>query len=314
MKNYIILLIGCVGLAACQPESGTVHGYVEGEFVRVAPTSGGLLKKLSVERGQSVQTDDPLFSLDLIELSAQRDSAAASVQQVQAELNDLLKGERPEEIEILRQQQEQAQATLINAQAEYDRVLPLSQNGAVSLSKRDTAKAALDSAKARMAELEAQLKTANLGARVDRIEAMKASVEVAKLTLTQAEKKLQDAAPRAPVAGMIEDTLFRPGEYVAAGQPVVVLFPPENVKIRFYISQEIVPQLKMDQAITVSCDGCAAPIDARISYIAPESEYTPPVIYSVESRDKLVFLIEAQPDAYTSALRPGLPVDIDLRL
>ncbi len=308
----LLLLLAPLCLAACQPQDDTIHGYIEGEFVKVAPTSGGLLETLSVERGQNVQAGDPLFSLDLTELTAERDSAAANIQEQQAKLQDLMKGERPEEIEVILKQREQAQATLINAQAEYERTLPLSKTGAASISDRDDAKAALDNAKARMEELNAQLKAANLGGRIDQIEAARATVDMARQSLLRAEKRLEDAAPLSPASGMIDDTFYRPGEYVGAGQPVVNLLPPENVKARFFVSQKTVPQLKPGQKVAITCDGCAAPIAATISYIAPESEYTPPVIYSVESRDKLVFLIEAKPDTFHSELRPGLPVDIDL--
>lgn len=313
MKRLIILSASVL-LAACQPSDTKLHGYVEGEFVMVAPTSGGLLDSLPVERGQSVSPGDALFSLDLTELQAQRDSAEADIWQARAELDDLMKGERPEEIEIILQQKEQAQAALTNAQKEYNRVLPLSKKGAASVSSRDDAKAALDSATARMAEVEAQLETAKLGARIDRIEAAKAGVEKLEHVLSQAEKRLKDAAPVSAVKATVEDTFFRPGEYVGAGQPVVSLLPPENVKIRFYVSQETVPQLKAGQAVRVSCDGCVDPVAAHITYIAPESEYTPPVIYSVDSRQKLVFLVEAKPDEFESVLRPGLPVDVDLGL
>jgi HlyD family secretion protein len=310
----ILMLAAALLVAACQPFENSIHGYVEGEFVLIAPTSGGVLETLSVERGQTVDAGDALFSLDLTDLRAQRESAVADIRRAQAELDDLLKGERPEEIEVILKQKEQAQARLTNAQKEYKRVLPLSKTGAASISARDEAKAELDSAKARMAELEAQLKTANLGARVDKVAAAQAMVDSAQQTLGRIEKKIEEAAPPAPTAGTIEDTLYRPGEYVAPGQPVINLLPPENVKARFYIPQETVPKLTLGQKVTISCDGCVGPIAAKISYIAPESEFTPPVIYSVESRDKLVFMIEAAPDTFHSELRPGLPVDIDLGL
>ena len=310
----LFLFFTLLSLAACQPENKSIHGYIEGEFVLIAPTTGGLLETLSVERGQKVEADSALFSLDLTELTAQRDAAAASARKAQAELDDLIKGERPEEIEIILKQKEQAQAVLVNARKEYNRILPLSKVGAASKSSRDSAKATLDSAKAKIEELDAQLKTANLGARTDKIEAARAAVESARNTLTQTEKKLKEAAPIAPESGTIEDTFFRPGEYVAAGQPVVSLLPPENVKIRFFVPQKTVAKLKSGQAIKITCDGCTAAVDAKISYIAPEAEYTPPVIYSVDSRQKLVFLIEAKPQQFHPEFRPGLPVDIDLEL
>ncbi|MGE4314316.1 MAG: HlyD family secretion protein [Pseudobdellovibrionaceae bacterium] len=313
MNKLALIAASLMALTACQPDGNTIHGYVEGEFVRIAPTSEGLLESLSVERGQSVKAGDPLFALDTTELAATRDAAEAELKKAQADLNDLTKGERPEEIEIIMKQRDQVQATLTNARIEYNRVLPLSKSGAASVAARDDAKAALDNATARMAELDAQLKAANLGARIDQIEGARAMVQAAQFKLDQAEKRLTDAAPLAPAAGVIEDTYYRAGEYVGAGQPVVSLLPPENVKIRFYVSQALVPTLKTGEAVNVTCDGCKEAVAAHITYIAPESEYTPPVIYSVESREKLVFLIEAAPDAYHEELRPGLPVDVALK-
>lgn len=312
MTRYISILTAVFLLSGCQLSDDAIHGYVEGEFVMVSPTSSGLLATLHVERGQQIVAGDKLFSLDLTELETQRNRAAADLKRAASELNDLMKGDRPEEIEIILKQKEQAQATLTNARKEYRRVLPLSKTGAASISARDDAKAALDNAAARMAELEAQLKTANLGARIDKIEAAQANVESTQQALVQAEKKLADSAPLSPVSGTIEDTFFRPGEFVTAGQPVVNILPPENVKIRFYVSQDTVPQLQPGQNVTINCDGCDGPVSAKISFIAPESEYTPPVIYSVDSREKLVFLIEAKPDTFHTELRPGLPVDITL--
>lgn len=313
MRKITALLVALF-LSACQPSEDNLHGYVEGEYLMIAPTSGGLLETLSVKRGQQVKLGDPLFSLDLTELVAQRDKAIADVGRLQAELDDLLKGERPEELEIILKQKEQVIAVLTKAEADYNRGLALHKVGAVSVSDFEEMKASLDSAKARKEELEAQLKTAKLGARVDKIESAEASLLGAQQSLIQAEKQLADAAPLAPAAGLIEETFYRPSEHVSAGQAVVKLLPPENVKVRFYVPQKVLPKLAYGKPITVSCDGCIKPIKAKVSYISTESEFTPPVIYSVGSRDKLVFLIEAVPDEVEKELHPGLPVDIDLGL
>lgn len=304
------ILALCLLLPACRPADSRVHGYVEGEFVMLAPTTGGLLESLSVARGDKVGVGDALFALDLTDLRAQRDAAQADLRRAQAELADLGKGEREEEIEILSKQRAQAAATLANAQSEYERILPLSKSGNASLSALDAAKAARDSGQARLEELDARLKTAALGARTDRIAAAQAAADAAAKMLERAEKRLAEGAPAAPAAGIVDDTFFLPGEYVPAGRPVVSLLPPENVRIRFFVPQKVVPALHPGMPVTVTCDGCAAPVAAKILRIAPEAEFTPPVIYSVESRDKLVFLVEAAPDVPAPALHPGLPVDI----
>ncbi len=109
----------------------------------------------------------------------------------------------------------------------------------------------------------------------------------------------------------VADTYFRPGEYVGAGQPVLALLPAANLKARFFVAEGEVATLAAGQAVTLHCDGCGAPIAARISRIATQAEYTPPVIYSNSQRARLVFLVEARPEAKDAArLRPGQPLDV----
>ena len=110
------------------------------------------------------------------------------------------------------------------------------------------------------------------------------------------------------------DTLYREGEWVPAGSPVVRMLPPENVKLRFFVPQSIAGGLKPGRNVSVSCDGCAAAVPATVTYISSEPEYTPPVIYSNETRAKLVFMVEARPTAEDgSRLRPGQPVAVTLK-
>lgn len=312
IKRTSLLAIMTAVLAGCEPADTALHGYVEGEYVRLAATTGGLLETLSVSRGDQVTAGAPLFSLDLTDLIAARAAAEADLARARAEYADLTKGARPEELEIIRRQREQVKANLVNAEKEFVRLKPLVPTGAASQSSLDAAEARLISTRAQLKELDAKLTADQLGARSDRIEAARASVDRAVQALARIDKQLTDATPKAPAGAMVEDTYFRPGEYVAAGQPVVSLLPPENVKVRFYVPQALLPKLPMGSQISVDCDGCNGAIDATISYISSEAEYTPPVIYSVESRDKLVFLVEAKPTTPSPVLRPGLPVDVTL--
>jgi HlyD family secretion protein len=137
-------------------------------------------------------------------------------------------------------------------------------------------------------------------------------VKAASDALAQAQWRLDQRAQLAPVSGLVADTLYRPGEYVAAGAPVVSLLPPANVKVRFYVPETVVATVRPGGLASVRCDGCGAPIDVRIDFIAPEAEYTPPVIYSRENRAKLVFLVEARPVRPSDVLKAGLPVEVTL--
>ena len=113
------------------------------------------------------------------------------------------------------------------------------------------------------------------------------------------------------VDGTVQQIYFRPGEMVPASRPVLSMLPPGNLKVRFYVPETGLPNIAYGDEIKVACDGCAAGLTARVSFIARQSEFTPPVIYSLDERAKLVFLIEALPEK-PGALRVGQPVDVTL--
>jgi HlyD family secretion protein len=310
MKNVGLILVFLL-LAGCEPDGKTYSGYVEGEYLYFAPTTAGLLQTLSVARGQDVKAGEALFALDPTTLNAEIAAAEYAAQQAKATWIDKTKGQRKEEIEALMAQQAEAKANWESAEKEYRRARYLITTNAISQSDLDSRKAAYDEAVAQVDRIEAQIKTAKLGSREDEIAAAYASYQSSEQKVLQLRKQLADSAPKAPADGRIEDTFYHAGEYVGTGTAVVSFLPPENVKLRFYVPQVDLPHMALGKTVTVRCDGCEKPVEAKINYIASESEYTPPVIYSVGSRDKLVFRVEALPVSYTPALRPGLPVDID---
>ena len=143
--------------------------------------------------------------------------------------------------------------------------------------------------------------------------AANAAVDAARASLAQAEWRLAQKTVAAPAAARVEDTLYRVGEWVAAGSPVVSLIEPAAVKLRFFVPETQVARVAPGQRVRATCDGCAAPVEATVRFVAREAEFTPPVIYSRGSREKLVFMVEAWPaPAEAAKLRPGLPVDVML--
>jgi HlyD family secretion protein len=143
------------------------------------------------------------------------------------------------------------------------------------------------------------------------VEDAEAALRTAQARLNSAQTRLARRKLASPVTGTVQQVYFRPGEMVPAGRPIVALLPPGNLKVRFYVPQAVLSRLSYGEQVKVNCDGCAADITARISFIAGTAEYTPPVIYSREERAKLVFLIEALPDR-PDALRVGQPIDVVL--
>ena len=314
-RHPAVFMIGIAALllAACSdPPAPGYPGYIEGEYVRVAAPIAGSLARLSVQRGDQVAQGAPLFALESEQERAARAQAEARVRQSEATLADLEKAKRPPEIAMAKAQLAQAQATLKQAESDLGRTRPLVADKFLPPQKLDEAIAAHDAAQARVAELQAQVNVANLPARVDAIAAARADVKAASDTLAMAQWRLDQKAQSAPVTALVADTLYRQGEWVNAGAPVVSLLPPGNVKVRFYVPEPTLSSLRAGQRVSARCDGCPAPIAARISFIAPQAEYTPPVIYSRENRSKLVYLIEARPEPPNRSLHPGLPVEVTL--
>jgi HlyD family secretion protein len=290
----------------------TVTGYTEGDYVYVAAPDGGWVTQMLVQRGAEVKAGDALFTLDAEAQLAARNQAAAQVAQAEAQLANLKKPRRPDEIEALEAAVRQAQANLQFAQADYGRAVELRRSGFVSRQVLDQKKMARDTAAAQVKQARANLELGRKGARADEIAAAAANLEAAKQTLARAEYELSQRRVTAKVAARVEDTLRRKGEFVPPGGAVVSLLPPGNVKVRFFVREEDRARLQVGSAVRLSCDGCPAGASAKITFIAANAEYTPPVIYSVGSREKLVWLVEAAPQGSTLRLSPGQPLDVTL--
>jgi HlyD family secretion protein len=133
-----------------------------------------------------------------------------------------------------------------------------------------------------------------------------------KRRLTQTNWSFEQKKQSAPQLALIYDTLFRQGEWVPAGKPVVVLLPPQNIKVRAFVPETRVGSIHYGDIAQVTVDGIQNPFFGKVSYISPRAEYTPPVIYSRETRAKLVFMVESVFDPQVAAnLHPGQPVDVE---
>jgi len=313
MRAPVALWVAALAAAGCQPqERSGWSGYAEGEYVYVASPVAGTLQTLAVKAGQQVAAGAPLFALDANPEQAARAEAEARVRAAQAQADDAAKGRRHEEVAVVRAQLAQAREQSARAETEWRRQQALVEQDFVSQSRLDDAATARAQARDRVAELEASLKVAMLPARVDARAGAAAQVDAAREAQRQLAWREQQTRQTAPAAGEVSDTFWRVGEYVPAGQPVIALLPPEARKARFYVPEAELGGIAVGQAVSLHCDGCGTPIAARISRIATQPEYTPPVIYSNTLRAKLVFLVEALPvDAAAAVkLHPGQPLDV----
>ena len=304
-----------LALAACgAPPDPALQGYAEGEFVRVAAPFAGTLVRLDAQRGARVEAGAPLFVLESENETAARREAEDRMKRAQALLENARKGRRAPEIDAIRAQLAQGQSAAALSTTELRRQDDLVAKGFVSRQRLDEARTAVERDRARVDELKAQLATAQLASRPDEIRAAEAEASAAAAALAQADWRLRQKTAVSTVAGVVTDTLFVPGEWVGAGQPVVTLLPPANLKARFYVPEPRLGSVKVGQAVELRCDGCAAAVRATVTWISPQAEFTPPVIYSKESRAKLVYLVEARPSpADAGRLKPGQPLDVTLR-
>lgn len=299
-------------LAGCGNESGNAwQGYVEGEYVMLASPYAGQLQKLLVRRGDQVEAGKPVFALEQEAELAARQEAEQRLRSAEAKLENLRIPRREPEIQALRAELRQAQAARELSASNLSREEGLIRDGGTSRARFDEARAALARDSARVAEARAQLESAQmpLGREAER-KAAEGDVEAAKAALAQAAWRQAQKSVAAPVAGLVHDTYYVEGEWVPGGRPVAALLPPGNVKVRFYVPEPSLSSLAVGKPLEVRCDGCNA-VEAKVSFVSNQAEYTPPVLYSKESRAKLMFLVEARLEK--PALRPGQPVDVRLK-
>jgi HlyD family secretion protein len=302
-------------IAGCSPNASNVfQGYIEGEYVYVASPLGGALTNLAVARGDEVKAGQLLFELERGSEAAAVQQAEKNLAQAQSQLDDLNKGKRPTEIASLAAQLERARASLKLSAADLVRREQLSGADVVSREELDRARAQHDADQAQVDQLTADLETAKLGGREDVVRAAEAAVESQKAALDKARWSFDQKQQFAPTNALVQDTLYRAGEWVAAGNPVVELLPPANIKVRFFVPQAVLPRIKPGQTVTVTFDGGPRAYSATVNYISAQAEFTPPVIYSRENRSKLVFMVEAKFSLVDAiGLRPGQPVDVELK-
>lgn len=301
-------------LAACgehDARQSAFNGYAEAEYTRVAAPLAGRLVRLSAQRGMQVQAGSPLFVLEQEAEKAALQGSQARVQRSQAVVRDLDKGARPDELAAAQAAVQQAQASLEDSQRELKRQGELAAQGFTSGSNLDALVARRDADAARVRQLQAQLRSLRLGARSDAQAAAQADIAAAQADVAQNEWRVQQKSVVAPVNARVEDTLYRAGEWVAAGAPVVSLLEPGAIKLRFFVPEGRLAEVQPGRQVQVACDGCGAPMVATVRHVSQQAEFTPPVIYSKENRGKLVFLVEAWPaPGDATRLHPGQPVDV----
>jgi len=307
----LAVLLSAVAAGCSGPGGAIYQGYVEGEFVYLGSSQAGRLEHLAVTRGQQVEQGAPLFSLEAIEERAAQHQAQQQLAAAEAQLADLETGKRAAEVAVVRAQLAQAQAAAQKSAMQRERDEAQYRAGGISREQLEATLAQARSDAAHVSELESQLEVAQLPGRAGQLKAQARQAQAARAVLDQADWKVSEKSIAAPNAGLVYDTLYREGEWVGAGSPVVEMLPPQNIKVRFFVPEKALGSLALGRKVSLHCDGCAADVAAAITYISAQAEYTPPVIYSNDTRGKLVYMIEAHPAPEDAPkLHPGQPLEV----
>lgn len=276
--NYLTIGLFLLFISSCSSQSSKqVQGYIEGRYTYMATSVSGTLKQLFVERGAQVKRGQSLF---MLEEEPESDAYKAALDNLKQAIYA----------------RDAIAANLAYVKVTYERHKLLLPKKAISQSQLDSAQSTYRSTLAQLAEANANIATSTA-------------------KLAQTKWAVQQKAIYAPADGIVFDIYYRLGEYTEANKAIVSLLSPGDIKVIFYVSETDLGAVKLNNKISVKCHSCSKSYEGRISFISPSAEYTPPVIYSNQTSEKLIYRIEAKfasQDAYN--LHPGQPVNVTLTL
>jgi HlyD family secretion protein len=303
----VVALLIAAGIAAWLLLGGSkrerfLSGYIEGENLFLSSPVAGTLASITAVEGTRVTAGQQLFTIDPATLSAQGEQAAANVAAAQTQIASAEATARQADAEVAA-----AAADAERARSDLARLEAVRRDDAAAVAGKDldAARAALRNANARVA---AARQTAD--ARRAQVSAARAQTAEAQGGKREVQIRVNQLTPIAPADARVEDVFYQRGEWVSANQPVVSLLPDAKVKVRFFVPEKEVSHYRPGRDVHFACDGCARGLTATIRYVSPRPEFTPPIIYSRDSRDRLVFMVEAFPKR-PAGLQPGLPVDVE---
>jgi HlyD family secretion protein len=303
-------LMAALGLF--QPASTSWNGYLEADYVYVAPLTSGRITAIHADQGDHVAASVLLVEMDTEAQQAALAAAKAGVAQAQANLDNLETGSRDAEIAVIEANLRKAEADRDLAKDNLDRTKVLTDKGTASAVQLQQMQSQLAVAQAQVDQLQAQLEVARLPARAAQRNAAEAALNVARFQAQSAQVALRDRSLTAPITGVVDQRFFNPGEVAGAGTPILSLYDPAKLKVIFFVPEARRAALALGQALTVTCDGCPSGLQAEVTRIAPEPQFTPPILYSRDERGRLVFRAEARMST-TEGLSPGQPVSLTPR-
>lgn len=329
MKKTVVLMTVALASACTRSPAanqGRVSGYVEATEVRVAGEVGGRLLEVKVAEGDRVTAGDVVARIDTsdVELAIRR--AEAERAQAQAQVALLRAGSRPEDIRQASAQQQSAQSDVRAAEAELqaaaadlERFEGLLRVNAGSVKQRDDAKTRRDVAQARVRGAQERAQAASdalarvrAGARPQEIDAARARVAAVEAQIAALQKNAADAVVKSPVGGIVTSRLLDTGEMAAPHAPIAVVTDLDHAWANIYVDERLVPQLTIGHTATIVTDA-GQRLSGTITFISPKAEFTPRNVQTAEERSKLVYRIKVTADNKAGVLKPGMPVEAELR-
>lgn len=313
MKALIIfLLVSTIFLQSCGNKKNTYQGYVAGTNTYIAPQFAGKLKKLAVKRGDKVEKGSLLFVLDDKPQVFLLNETKALLRESVSQLMDISKPRRTQRIDIIRAKIKQVEAQINLAQLRVNRNQTLFDKKVLAKDSLDFSHEQLKVLLAKKNQLESELELAQLGARPDIIAAKKFSIQSFKMKMKNLTWVLSAKTEYSPDSGVVYDTFYVEDEFVTTAKPVVSLLFPKNIYLEFFVPFNQAKNLQIGQEIEYNFMGeNTKPKIAKLIYISPEAEYVPPLVYSRDNADKIVFKIKAKP-VKTEFITPGIPVTIKI--
>ena len=302
------LLAAMLALLPHQEAPAGFNGYLEADYVYVAPISTGRINAVAVAEGDTVAAGELVFALDTTQQHNLLNAALARVTAAEATLENLETGSRSAELDVIRASLSKAEADLAQAQSNLTRSERLAEAGTVPGVRVEQDRTARATAQAQVEQLRAQLAVAELPARSAQQVAAEANLRAAEADAERARQELEDRRVVAPVDGIVDKLFYTMGEVAGSGSPVVSLLPAGPLEAWFFVPEMQRASLSIGGAVRVTCDGCDV-LQASITHIASAPQTTPPIIYSREERNRLVYLVKAELEA-ANTLRPGQPITV----
>ncbi len=313
----VLALIAAFGLTGCaEPEVDYYQGYVEVEYLHLALPQSGRIEQLTVQRGDRVEADSLLLALEATREQAALAETSSRLLQTQAQWQDLGTGLRAEERAVIQAQLAQARSAAELSAREAERRRTLVHRKLLAAEEADAAQTLAQRDAQRVNELRAQLKVAALPARQAQIDAAQAAVLSAEAAQQQAQWTLDQRRLDSPAAGWLHEVYFHRGEWAPGGAPLLAIAPEDRFEVRFFVPTAIAGRLVAGQTVQITGPGLPRPLEAQVTAVADQAEYAPPLIFSRDRNEKLLFQIRARIDNRVDGerlrLNPGLPVEVRL--